>query len=306
MVFRGNGDPSQLGLDKVLPNYAIWHFKMQIGESAIGQSFEDQAAAWGVGEPWGGISLRSSSITGDVWNYKNVLYGFKWVQFELQKFQTTNDFGRNLDKTNLGDFRLGCLHDIKIGALDIPEGGVHMVLWVDDKLIYDYYDYDTYNEAGTAVNLCINDPGKLLFSWYNILGRMTMYLYPASYGEGEEADKALLGELVAKAETIVPEAFTSATAAALKSALASAKAALANKGATQAAVDEARADVAAAIGGLVVDIANPAVAPAAELLSMMLSILEVNASDYAPEPWANLMSVMDDAWDLIRLLLGSP
>jgi hypothetical protein len=37
---------------------------------------------------------------------------------------------------------------------------------------------------------------------------------------------------------------------------------------------------------------------------MMQSILELNPDGYAPAAWANLMAVMDDAWDLIKLLIG--
>jgi hypothetical protein len=78
---------------------------------------------------------------------------------------------------------------------------------------------------------------------------------------------------------------------------------LADPSATQSRVDAAYAGLVAAINGLVIDISNPKVKPLIELLSLTMYMFTLDESDYNPVSWANLMSVVTESWDMVRLFM---
>jgi hypothetical protein len=80
ITFRGNN----LGYEKTdLPNYAVWSFRLQLGE---------EGDVWASGE-WHAVQIRSGSVTGVPWGTSNYLLGLKEDVLELQKFGGHSSFG---------------------------------------------------------------------------------------------------------------------------------------------------------------------------------------------------------------------
>ncbi|MCL2350925.1 MAG: right-handed parallel beta-helix repeat-containing protein, partial [Firmicutes bacterium] len=229
IAFKG----SHLGYEAaVLPNYAIWSFRMQLGQP---------------GDSWGGswfaISLRNSNTIGDPWGATDYLFGFKQDVFELQKFGGASSLG-NYQVPNNGIFELGKLYDIQYGVLDTPTG-THIIVKVDGRTIYDYYD--NYNETA---NSNIPASGYIGFHFYGGLNRLQLQLYGAPE---VQTDKSALEAGLTEAKGIIDGQagkYTADSLAALESAIGAAQAVYDDSGADQSAVDEQAALLRQAIAGL--------------------------------------------------------
>ena len=121
------------GYQEILPSYPIWKFK----------------AKFDVTGNWQGFGLRASDATSVGWSAAaSYMIIVKAEQIELQRFYLG---GKDLGVVPNTFIESGVDHDIEIGSVDMPGGGVHLIFRVDGKTVFDYEDTDGY----------IPDPGLL-------------------------------------------------------------------------------------------------------------------------------------------------
>ncbi|MBM7565792.1 S-layer homology domain-containing protein [Paenibacillus sacheonensis] len=215
-----------------LPNYAVWHFKMQLGSPGDGWNND-----------WFAISLRNSNTIGDPWGATNYLLGFKQDVFELQKFGGASSLG-DYQVPNDGIFELGKEYDMQYGVLNTA-AGTRIIVKIDGTTIYDYLD----NYDGTT-NSNIPVSGYLGFHLYGGLSALPLKLSPGGEAAPATTDKAALSTAIQTANGLHEADYSAASWTALQDALAAANAANEDGDATQTDVDDAAAALQAAMNGL--------------------------------------------------------
>jgi len=157
---------AHMGYTLPMPNYAIWAFRMQVGD---------------LGDPmpagWYGITLRNGSPIGDPWGHAGgYLFGTQVDsgRFELQKFYTPSSF-TNIYR-DLEDLLVpGQIHDILIGATSTPYGA-SLFFQIDDIVIFDFEDIFLDGPYGNAIPVI----GSIGFHFYGDFRNMPIRLFPAS------------------------------------------------------------------------------------------------------------------------------
>lgn len=103
-----------------------------------------------VDNGWQALSLRNNASSSEIWSANNYAFIFKKDTIEIQRFNNgITQYLANIK--NDGIYTSGQFANVKAGAINTKEGGVRVVLYINDTAIADIYDPNALYDKGQTV-----------------------------------------------------------------------------------------------------------------------------------------------------------